>query len=65
MDATAYVVSCFFLGDPAVMPNPATRAFFPRALLQPLALLDHLKFTMDKDAASIGAPHGEVIIEKK
>ena len=65
MDATEYVVSCFFLGDPAIVPNPAVQTFLPRALLQPLALLDHLKFTMDKDPASIGATHGEVIIEKK
>jgi hypothetical protein len=65
MDATEYAVSCFFLGNPAVAPNPAMPAFVPRALLQPLALLDHLKFTMEKDPASIGASHGEVIIEKK
>jgi len=65
MDATEYVVSCFFLGNPVVVPNPAMPAFLPRALLQPLALLDHLKFSMEKDPASIGASHGEVIIEKK
>ena len=64
-DATEYVISCFFLGDPATPLNPAQPAFPPRALLQPLTLLDHLKFTMDKDAASIAAPYGEVIIEKK
>jgi hypothetical protein len=63
MDATEYVVSCFFLGDPAVAPPLA--ASFPRALLQPLALLNHLKFTMEKDPAAIGAPHGEVILEKR
>ena len=45
-------------------PNPAMPAFFPQALLQPLALLDYLKFTMDKDATS-AAIYGEVIIEKK
>ncbi len=65
MDRTEYVVSCFFLGNPAVPPNPATPALLPRALLQPLALLDHLKFTMEKDPASIGVSHGEVIIEKR
>jgi hypothetical protein len=65
MDATEYAVSCFFLGNPAVVPNSAASAFLPRALLQPLALLDHLKFTMAKDPASIGATHGEVIIENK
>src|SRR5205085_2030249 len=40
MDATEYVVSCFFLGNPNVAPNLAMPAFLPRALLQPLALLD-------------------------
>jgi hypothetical protein len=65
MDQTEYAVSCFFLGNPNVAPNPATPASLPRALLQPFSLLDHLKFTMDKDASSIAAPHGEVIVEKK
>jgi hypothetical protein len=64
MDSTEYVVSCYFLGDPNTPPNPAMPAFFPRSLLQPLALLDYLKFTMDKDPAS-AAIYGEVIIEKK
>jgi hypothetical protein len=64
MDASEYVVSCFFLGDPSVVPNPALPASLPRALLQPLALLDHLKFTMEKDPTS-AAIYGEVIIEKK
>jgi hypothetical protein len=63
MDQTEYVVSCFFLGNPSVPPNPALPAFFPRALLQPLSLLDHLKFTMEKDPASASI-YGEVIIEK-
>ena len=64
MDATEYAVSCFFLGNPAVLPNPALPAFLPRALLQPLALLDHLKFTMEKNLTS-AAIYGEVILEKK
>jgi hypothetical protein len=64
MDATEYVVSCFFLGNPNVVPNPGVPAFLPRALLQPLALLDQLKFTMEKDPMS-AAIYGEVIIEKK
>ncbi len=64
MDATEYAVSCLFLGDPAVVPNPALPAFSPRALLQPFALLDHLKFTADKDPAS-AAIYGELTIEKK
>ena len=65
MDATEFIVACFFLGDPNLAPNPSQPAFFPRSLLQPLALLDHLRFTMEKDLTSIGAPHGEVIIEKR
>jgi hypothetical protein len=64
MDPTEYAVTCYFLGDPNAPPNPAFPAFFPRALLQPLALLDHLKFTMEKDPTS-AAIYGEVIIEKK
>jgi hypothetical protein len=64
MDPTEYVVSCYFLGDPNIAPKPGMPALFPRALLQPLALLDYLKFTMDKDPAS-AAIYGEVIIEKK
>jgi hypothetical protein len=40
-------------------------AALPCAILQPLSLLDRLKFTWDKAPASIGASHGEVIIEKK
>jgi hypothetical protein len=63
MDATEYAVSCLFLGDPDTPPsgNPAA---FPRPLLQPLALLARLRFTFDKNA-TLGAPHGEMIIEKK
>jgi hypothetical protein len=64
MDQTEYVVACYFLGDPNAPPNPALPAFFPRAFLQPLALLDSLKFTMDKDPTS-ATLSGEVIIEKK
>jgi len=64
MDQTEYVVSCYFLGDPSIAPNPAMPAFFPRGLLQPLALLDYLKFTMAKDPTS-AAIYGEVIIEKR
>jgi hypothetical protein len=64
MDATESVVSCFFLGKPNVVPNPTVPAFHPRALLQPLALLDQLKFTMEKDPMS-AAIYGGVIIEKK
>src|SRR5262245_49198544 len=49
MDQTEYVTPCLFLGDPAVLPDPGRPATFPRKLLQPLALLDQLRFTMEKD----------------
>jgi len=66
MDQTLYAVPCFFLGDPDVPPAPgAPRGQLPRKLLQPLHLLDVLKFSTEKDPASIGAPHGELIVEKK
>ena len=64
MDATEYAVSCFFLGNPNAVPNPAVPTFFPRNLLQPFALLDRLKFTADKDPTS-AAIYGEVTIQKK
>ncbi len=66
MDQTLYAAPCFFLGDPNVPPRPGTpRGQLPRNLLQPLHLLDVLKFSTEKDSASIGAPHGEFIIEKR
>jgi hypothetical protein len=66
MDQTVYAVPCFFLGDPDTPPPPGTpRGQLPRNLLQPLHLLDVLKFSTAKDPVSIGAPHGELIIEKK
>jgi hypothetical protein len=65
MDQTVYAVPCFFLGDPNVPPPGTPRGQLPQRLLQPLHLLDVLKFSTEKDPASIGAPHGELIIEKK
>jgi hypothetical protein len=63
MDATEYAVSCFFLGDPQISPsgNPAA---LPRKLLQPLALLDRLRFHFDKNA-TVAAPQGEMMVAKK
>ncbi len=63
MDATEYALACLFLGDPNT-PAAGPLATLPRELLQPLALLDRLRFLFDKDA-TVGAPHGEMIIEKK
>jgi hypothetical protein len=64
MDLTEYALDCLFLGDPSVAPNPAQPAAFPRQLLQPFALLNQLRFTMDRDPAA-GGLYGELIIEKK
>ncbi len=63
MDLTEYGASCFFLGDPNTPPS-GPPGVLPRALLQPLALLDRLRFLFDKNA-TVGAPHGEMIVEKK
>ncbi len=65
MDQTLYAVSCLLLGDPGTPPNPNNRATFPRNLLQPFHLLDVLKFSTEKDSASIAAPRGELVIEKR
>jgi hypothetical protein len=66
MDQTLYAVPCFFLGDPNTpLPLGTPRGQLPRNLLQPLHLLNVLKFSMEKDPASVGAQHGEFIIEKK
>jgi hypothetical protein len=64
MDQTEYPVACLFLGDPDKPPDPARPAVFPRNLLQPFALLDRLRFTLDKDPA-LGNPYGELVVEKK
>jgi len=65
MDLTLYAVPCFFLGDPNMPPAAGTpRGQLPQKLLQPLHLLNVLKFSMEKDPASVGAQHGEFIIEK-
>src|SRR5262249_46040512 len=63
MDPTEYAVACFFLGDPNSPPTGSSAAI-PRNLLQPLALLDRLRFQFDKNA-TVAAPHGEMLIEKK
>jgi hypothetical protein len=63
MDLTEYVTPCLFLGDPNTPPvGPA--ATLPSKLLQPLALLDQLRFEMKHDPSD-GTPHGMLIVEKK
>ena len=51
MDQTDYATPCLFLGDPAVPPATSRPATFPRKLLQPFAMLDRLRFAIDKDPA--------------
>ncbi len=63
LDATEYVVPCFFLGDPDTPPM-GLPGKLPRNLLQPLALLKQLRFTLDDNSTS-SAPHGLLIVETK
>jgi hypothetical protein len=65
MDATEYVGSCLFLGDPDTSPPQLQQAASPRMLLQPLSLVGQLRFDFDKDAKSIGTPFGVMTVEKK
>jgi hypothetical protein len=64
MDQTEYTLATLFLGDPDTPPNPTQPAKFPRKLLQPLALLDRLRFAADRDPA-VGSLYGELIVEKR
>lgn len=63
MDATEYAIFCLFLGDPDTPPNAAQKATLPRKLLQPLQLVDRLRFTEQKDP-TLGNLYGEMVIEK-
>jgi hypothetical protein len=64
MDQTEYAVSCLFLGDPNVRAGPnAPAGTVPRNLLQPLALLEKLRFTMEKDATGATA-YGQLVVER-
>jgi hypothetical protein len=53
-----------FLGDPNLVPITTRPAAVPRKLLQPSALLDHLRFTIDKDPTT-GSLYGDLVVEKK
>jgi hypothetical protein len=64
MDATEYVTSTLFLGNPDTPPALSRPGTLPRKLLQPLGLLDRLCFTPDRNPAS-GALYGEMTVEKK
>ncbi|HKI32751.1 MAG TPA: hypothetical protein VKA46_12945 [Gemmataceae bacterium] len=64
MDQTEYAVACLFLGDPNVRPSPnAPPGALARNLLQPLALLEKLRFAMEKDPAAL-FPYGQLVVEK-
>jgi hypothetical protein len=63
MDQTEYVTSCLFLGDPNT-PPAGPFATLPRKLLQPLALLNQLRFEMKHDPGD-GTPYGVFVVEKK
>ena len=63
LDQTEFVTPCLFLGDPYTPPSGQPGSL-PRKLLQPLGLLDQLRFTMDRDP-SAGMLDGELLIEKK
>jgi hypothetical protein len=64
MDQTEYATPCLFLGDPMVPPHPGRPATLPRKLLQPFALVDRLRFVIDKDPLA-GSLYGDLIVEKK
>ncbi len=63
MDQTEFAVPTLFLGDPDTPPDARQPAAFPRKLLQPLALLDRLRLTAEKDPAR-GNLYGELVVEK-
>jgi hypothetical protein len=64
MDLTEYAVPCLFLGDPNVRPGPnAPAATVAHNLLQPLALLRNLRFTMEKDPTGRNT-YGQLVVEK-
>lgn len=64
MDQTEYAVACLFLGDPNVRPGPnAPPSTVAHYLLQPLALLQKLRFTMEKDPTG-RSTYGQLVVEK-
>ena len=64
MDQTEYQLACLLLGDPNARPSVnAPAGIVPRKLLQPLQLLDVLRFEMKKDPAA-GLAYGMMVVEK-
>ncbi len=64
MDATEYIIPCYFLGDPDAAAPPLTQRQSPRSLLGLTGVIDKLRLSFDGDPAP-GAPHGSLVIEKK
>lgn len=62
LDQTEYAIPCLFLGDPNTPPAQRPPAFHAN-LLQPLSLLEKLRFIFENDAA-IGAPYGALTVEQ-
>jgi hypothetical protein len=65
MEQTEYAFPCFFLGDPALSPDPnSPPATLPRHLLGLSGVIDQVRISFDGEPVS-GAPHGNIIVEKK
>jgi hypothetical protein len=62
MDATEYVLPCFFLGDPAAPAGRASNA--PRKLLGLSGVVDKLRIGLD-GAPTPYAPHGRLTLERQ
>jgi hypothetical protein len=64
MDATEYVIPCYFLGDPRNPVSPAPAATASRNLLGLTGVVDKLRLSFDGKAGSAAAPHGKQVVEK-
>jgi hypothetical protein len=65
MDQTEYVFPCFFLGDPATVPDPKTPpAMTPKNLLGLSGVVNQLRITFDGDPTPL-ALYGTMTVEKK
>jgi len=62
MDATEYVLPCFFLGDPTAPAGRAANA--PRKLLGLSGVLDKLRISFD-GAPTPYAPHGLLTVQRQ
>ena len=64
MDATEYMIPCYFLGDPNASTPPPTQRQSPRNLLGLTGVIDKLRLIFDGDPGP-GPPYGHLIVEKK